>query len=101
MVLVLVGPVRLLVAPSGAEECDGPIRWDRPVFFLALVATAARRRLMVVCVINPSCLVLPLGLPTEGKAEVLGLGVLGFAGAGWRIRTPDLLITNQPLYHLS
>jgi len=22
-------------------------------------------------------------------------------GAGWRIRTPDLLITNQPLYHLS
>ena len=56
---------------------------------------------MVVCVINPSCLVLPLELPTEGKAEVLGLGVLGFAGAGWRIRTPDLLITNQPLYHLS
>jgi len=22
-------------------------------------------------------------------------------GAGWRIRTPDLLITNQPLYLLS
>jgi hypothetical protein len=22
-------------------------------------------------------------------------------GAGWRIRTPDLLITNQPLYQLS
>ena len=22
-------------------------------------------------------------------------------GAGWRARTPGLLITNQPLYHLS
>jgi len=27
--------------------------------------------------------------------------VLEFVGAGWRIRTPDLLITNQPLYRLS
>ena len=25
----------------------------------------------------------------------------GFIGAGWRIRTPDLLITNQQLYRLS
>ena len=44
---------------------------------------------MVVCVINPPpCLVLPLELPTEGKAEVLGLGVLGFAVAGWEDSNP-------------
>ena len=29
------------------------------------------------------------------------LGISLSAGAGWRIRTPDLLITNQPLYLLS
>ncbi len=30
-----------------------------------------------------------------------GLQRLELIGAGWRTRTPDLLITNQPLYRLS
>ena len=34
--------------------------------------------------------------PAQGARATIDEG-----GAGWRTRTPDLLITNQPLYHLS
>ena len=37
---------------------------------------------------------LPLGLPTEGEGSASKAELLENVGAGWRIRTPDLLITN-------
>jgi hypothetical protein len=33
--------------------------------------------------------------------DVRNVAKPGMIGAGWRTRTPDLLITNQPLYRLS
>jgi hypothetical protein len=37
----------------------------------------------------------------QAVSEPEALEVIENLGAGWRIRTPDLLITNQPLYRLS
>ena len=42
-----------------------------------------------------------MGYLREGERRSLSLEALDLIGAGWRIRTPDLLITNQPLYRLS
>lgn len=41
-----------------------------------------------------------LVLEKRGGSAEASISDVSF-GAGWRIRTPDLLITNQPLYHLS
>jgi hypothetical protein len=45
--------------------------------------------------------VLTMSLLAHKFSPVYDNQVFVFIGAGWRIRTPDLLITNQPLYLLS
>jgi hypothetical protein len=73
----LVGPMMLLKVKAGVQYRSGrglSWQWDSPFPPARTAANELR----------------PLTKMKEAKY-----------GAGWRIRTPDLLITNQPLYLLS